>query len=200
MALLVCRVCAAKRPVRVDAGVRLSTAGAGLHVLVGSYMDLGFYVHRERGSHVSGGQCVCAWSPLCVQVPIGLYSSCPQVCATCVWVCQCGEGTGVGKCPPCAVGLLYACRVPDTCGHQSVRGWGCPCVVGGTLYSQAPRPGTALPRAPRRPQGLTCFTCLPQLVGKAGSTAPRVGLARFLATSRNFRVTPTSGARVKGQA
>lgn len=140
MALLVCRVCAAERPVRVDAGVRLSTAGAGLHVLVGSYMDLGFYVHRERGSHVSGGQCVCVWSPLCVQVPICLYSSCPQVCATCVWVCQCGEGTGVGKCPRCAVGLLYACTVPDTCGHQSVRGWGCPCVVGGTLCSQAPRP------------------------------------------------------------
>lgn len=87
-------------------------------------------------------------------------------------------------------------RIPvgiRVCGGGAVLVWW------GALCAHRP-PGPAPPRARRRPQGLTCFTCLPQLVGKARSTAPRVGLARFLATSRNFRVTPTSGARVKGQA
>ena len=142
-------------------------------------------------------------SLVCAGPCVSVQSLSTGVCYVCVGV-PVGAEAWSGEASRCAVGLLYAwgtplvCRVPDTCGRRSVRGWGCPGVVGGTLRSQAPRPCPAQGSAP--PSRSHLLHLPPQLVAKARSTAPRVGLARFLATSRNFRVTPTSGARVKGQA
>lgn len=94
-------------------------------------------------------------------------------------------------------------RGPVTYGHPSMRaslcgrrGGGRPGVVRGPYARRSP--GPALPGARHRLHCLTCFTCLPQPVGEARSAAPRVGLARFLATEPELRVTLTSGARVQG--
>lgn len=202
MALLACGVCARRACCMCGHGRAPEYSRCRPHALVESCVDLGFCVHWARGSHVSGGQCVCGVPCVCrslcaCTVPV-------HRCVLRVWVCQWGERTGVGKCPG-VQWVFYTCGGPllsvgsrtpvgvGVCGAGAVPVWW------GALCAHRP-PGRAPPKARRRPQGLTCFTCLPQLVGKARSTAPRVGLARFLATSRNFRVTPTSGARVKGQA
>ena len=94
-----------------------------------------------------------------------------------VGVCR-GSAVRVPVCPG---------RVPGTYGHPSMgaclrgrRGGGRPGMVRGPCAHRSP--GPALPGARRRLHRLTCFTCLPQPVGEARSAAPRVGLARFLAT------------------
>lgn len=111
---------------------------------------------------------------------------------------------GVGVCRGSAVRVpVCPGGVPGTYGRPSMRaslcgrrGGGCPGVVRGPRAHRSP--GPALPGARHRPHCLTCSTCLPQPVGEARSAAPRVGLARFLATEPELRVTLTSGARVQG--
>lgn len=182
-------------------GRALCTAGAGLHVLVGSCMDLGFYVHRERRVPCKRGPCVCVWSPLCVQVPyVPVQSLSTGVCYMCVGVPVRGRdwrgevSLGVQWVSYTRVG------VPDTCGHQSVRGWGCPGVVGGTLCSQAPR---ARPAQGSAPPSRSHLLHLPPPTRRQGQKhRPRVGLARFLATSRNPESPrlPGRGSRVRLRA
>lgn len=89
-----------------------------------------------------------------------------------------GAGRGPraqGLCVPVGSQVL----VSIACGE-----WGVLCegvgLGGAPVLAGSSSPGPLLAR--RRPCGLTCLTCLPQLAGRARSPAPYGGLTGFLAT------------------
>lgn len=153
MALLACGVCAHRACCMCGHGRAPEYSRCRPHVLVGSCVDLGFCVHRARGSHGSGGQYVCGVPCVCRSLCV-----CTVPVHRCVLrVCGCASG---GR------GLEWV-NVP-VCSGSSIRVGDPSCMLGPGYLWESECAGLGLSRCGGGHSALTGPQALPR---------PRLGAA-----------------------